>query len=179
MLKISAFYHGKQKSFVPKTIWGMLVIKTIKSKVSDFLNSNTRFCLLLYSSWIFYIFCSNEDFANELILSANVTMAIAEQVIEKMMQTLTGIEKISNDSSVVDLSLSLILPEHPWTVEYALIGSAYSLAVMKSWTRSIDSRNWTDVSITFRFDYITYTAHPREIVPRGDPLFYLMYVDVF
>ena len=98
-------------------------------------------------------------------------MAIAEQVIEKMMQTLTGIEKISNDSSVVDLSLSLILPEHPWTVEYALIGSAYSLAVMKSWTRSINSRNWTDVSITFRFHYtiLLYIAHPREIVPRGGP----------
>ena len=117
----------------------------------------------------FHTFFSNEDFANELILSANVTMAIAEQVIEKMMQTLNGIEKISNDSLVVDLSLSLILPEHPWTVEYALIGSAYSLAVMKSWTRSINSRNWTDVSITFRFDYMYYTAHSREIVPRGGP----------
>ena len=162
-----------KKSFVPKTIWGMLVIKTIKSKVSDFLNSNTRFYLLLYGSCIFYIFCSNEDFANELILSANVTMAIAEQVIEKMMQTLTGIEKMSNDSSVVDLSLSLILPEHPWTVEYALIGSAYSLAVMKSWTRSINNRNWTDVSITFRFDYIILHT-PEKLSLEVDFPFYLM-----
>ena len=76
-------------------------------------------------------------------------MAIGEQVIAKMMQTLTGIEEVTNGSSVVDLSLSLILPEHPWTVEYALIGSTYSSTVLKSWTRSIKSRNWTDVSITF------------------------------
>ena len=118
----------------------------------------------------FHTFFSNEDFANELILSANVTMAIAEQVIEKMMQTLNGIEKISNDSLVVDLSLSLILPEHPWTVEYALIGSAYSLAVMKSWTRSINSRNWTDVSITFTFDYLILHT-PEKLSLEVDPLF--------
>ena len=103
---------------------------------------------------------------------ANVTMAIAEQVIEKMMQTLSGIGKMPNDSSVVDLSLSLILPEHPWTVEYALIGSAYSLAVMKSWTRSIDNRNWTEVSITFRFEDIKlHTPEKLSLEADRPPLF--------
>ena len=111
-------------------------------------------------------------------MSANVTMAIVEQVMEKMMQTLTGIEKISNASSVVDLSLSLILPEHPWTVEYALIGSAYSLAVMKSWTKSIDNRNWTNVSITFRFNYIILHT-PEKLCLEEVPLFCLVYVNKF
>ena len=30
---------------------GMLVIKTLKSKISDFLNSNTCFCLQLYGTY--------------------------------------------------------------------------------------------------------------------------------
>ena len=30
MLKISALYLEKQNSFVPKKIWGMLVIETLK-----------------------------------------------------------------------------------------------------------------------------------------------------
>ena len=49
MLKISAFYLEKQKSFDPKKkICAMLVIETLKNKISDFLNSNTCFCLRLY-----------------------------------------------------------------------------------------------------------------------------------
>ena len=44
MLKDSTFYLEKQKSFVPKKICGMLVIETLKWKISDFLNSNTCFC---------------------------------------------------------------------------------------------------------------------------------------
>ena len=51
MLKTSAFYLEEQKSFVPKKICGMLVIETLKSKISDFLNSNTCFCSRLYSMW--------------------------------------------------------------------------------------------------------------------------------
>ena len=39
MLKISAFYLDKQKSIVPKKICGMLVVETLKCKISDFLNS--------------------------------------------------------------------------------------------------------------------------------------------
>ena len=50
MLKISAFYLHKQKSIVPKKLCGMLVIVTLKSKISDFLNSNTCFCLRLYGT---------------------------------------------------------------------------------------------------------------------------------
>ena len=48
MLKISAFYLEKQKSFVPKKNCGMLLIETLKNKISDFLNSNTCFCSQLY-----------------------------------------------------------------------------------------------------------------------------------
>ena len=48
MLKISAFYLDKQKSFVPKKICGIILIKTLKSKIYDSLNSNTCFCLQLY-----------------------------------------------------------------------------------------------------------------------------------
>ena len=44
MLKISALYLDKQKSFVPKKICSMLVIETLKCKISDFLNSNMCFC---------------------------------------------------------------------------------------------------------------------------------------
>ena len=39
--KISAHSDNKQKSFVPKKIFGMLVFETLKNKKSDFLNSNT------------------------------------------------------------------------------------------------------------------------------------------
>ena len=39
MLKISVFYLDKQISFDPKKICDMLVIETLKSKISDFLNS--------------------------------------------------------------------------------------------------------------------------------------------
>jgi hypothetical protein len=52
MLKISAFYLEKQKSFVPKKICGMLLIETLKSKLSDFLNSNTYFCSRLYGTYL-------------------------------------------------------------------------------------------------------------------------------
>ena len=44
MLKISAIYLDKQKSFDPKKKCGMLVIDTLKCKISDFLNSNTFSC---------------------------------------------------------------------------------------------------------------------------------------
>ena len=36
--------RDKQKRFVPEKIFGMLVIETLKCKISDFLNSNTCFC---------------------------------------------------------------------------------------------------------------------------------------
>ena len=49
--KISAHSDYKQKSFVPKKICGMLVFETLKNKKSDFLNSNTCFCLQLYGSF--------------------------------------------------------------------------------------------------------------------------------
>ena len=39
----------KQKSFFPKKNCGMLVFETLKNKNSDFLNSNTCFCLRLHS----------------------------------------------------------------------------------------------------------------------------------
>ena len=44
MLKISASYLKKN----PKKICGMLLTKTLKCKISDFLNSNTIVCLRLY-----------------------------------------------------------------------------------------------------------------------------------
>ena len=50
-LKKSVFYLDKQKSFVLKQIGDMLVIATLKCKISDFLNSNTCFCLQLCSNW--------------------------------------------------------------------------------------------------------------------------------
>ena len=53
MLKISAFYLEKQKRFVPKKSAPMLVIETLKCKISDFLNSNTCFCSRLYSICFF------------------------------------------------------------------------------------------------------------------------------
>ena len=54
MQEISAFYLENQKSIVPKKICSMLLIKTLKSKMSDFLNSNMCFCLQLYGScfWV-------------------------------------------------------------------------------------------------------------------------------
>ena len=82
------------------------------------------------------------------MLGLNVTMAIAEQVINKMKKTLIGIEEVSNSSSVVNLPLAHLLPEHPWTVDYVLLGSLYASAIMKSWSNSISSGNWTDVSIS-------------------------------
>ena len=48
MLKISAFYLDKIKKALFLKKWGMLVIKTLKSNISDFLNSKTCFCLQLY-----------------------------------------------------------------------------------------------------------------------------------
>ena len=51
MLKISAFYLDKQKNLFLKKICGMLVFETLKNKISDFLNSNTSFCLRLYCIW--------------------------------------------------------------------------------------------------------------------------------
>ena len=39
--KISAHSDNKQKSFVPKKNFGMLVFETLKNEKSDFLNSNT------------------------------------------------------------------------------------------------------------------------------------------
>ena len=51
ILKISAFYLDKQKSFVSKKKCSMLVIKTLKWKISDFLSSNTCFCSQLYGKY--------------------------------------------------------------------------------------------------------------------------------
>ena len=50
MLKISAFYLENQKSFVPKTIMRHVTNQDFKSKISDFLNSNTCFCSRLYGN---------------------------------------------------------------------------------------------------------------------------------
>ena len=104
-------------------------------------------------------------------MGLNVTMAIAEQVINKMMKTVIGIEDVSNSSSVVNLPLSLLLPEHPLTVDYVLIGSLYSSAVMKSWSNSINSGNWTDVSIFITYSY-TYRirAYRSPLLNRAPPL---------
>ena len=55
MLKKSGFYLDKQKSFVPKQIRDMLVIISLECKISDFLNSNTCFCLQLCSTWNIYL----------------------------------------------------------------------------------------------------------------------------
>ena len=47
---ISKRSNDKQKSFVPKKIWGMLVFETLKNKKSDFLNSNTCSYSRLYGT---------------------------------------------------------------------------------------------------------------------------------
>ena len=49
MLKISAFYLDKQKRLC--SLKNMLVIETLRCKISDFLNSNTCFCSQLYGSY--------------------------------------------------------------------------------------------------------------------------------
>ena len=43
-----------KKSYVPKKICGMLVIETLKSNISYFLNSNTCFCSRLYGKYILF-----------------------------------------------------------------------------------------------------------------------------
>ena len=48
-----AFYLDKQKSFVPNELCGMLVFETLKSKISDFLNSNMCFYLQLYGTFAY------------------------------------------------------------------------------------------------------------------------------
>ena len=72
-------------------------------------------------------------------------MVIFEQIIDKMMETLTRLDDISNSSTVLELSLSTVLAEYPHTLQYILLGSQFSSAVVKSWTKSISGGNWTDV----------------------------------
>ena len=59
---------------------------------------------------------------NAIMLSFNVSMTITEQVIDKMMKNVISIEEIANSSSVLSLTLAMLLPDHPLTVEYVLTG---------------------------------------------------------
>ena len=57
--KISAHSDNKQKSFIPKKTCGMLLFETLKNQKSDFLNSNTCFCLRLYGKFSVLIYSCN------------------------------------------------------------------------------------------------------------------------
>ena len=56
MLKMSAFYLIKQKSFAPKKICGMLLIETLNCKIHDFLNSNKCFACNFMANAFLYNF---------------------------------------------------------------------------------------------------------------------------
>ena len=67
--KISAFSLDKQKRFFLKKKCGMLVIKTLKFKISDFLHSNT--VLLLVTLWYIKEFTFRNDF-NPFLLQIGI-----------------------------------------------------------------------------------------------------------
>ena len=70
---ISAFYLDKQKSFVPKKKCSMLVIKILKCKISDFLNSNTCFCSQLYGRL-------QKLFLNEILTFGSLCIRLALKI---------------------------------------------------------------------------------------------------
>ena len=45
-----------------------------------------------------------------------------EKVTDKIMKNVIKIDEISNSSSVLSLTLAMLLPDHPLTVEYVLTG---------------------------------------------------------
>ena len=86
MLKMSAFYLDKQKSFIPKKICGLLITETLKSKISDFLNNNTCFCSRLSGifSMIFKVM-SKFFFIRPLILNALYDeMLLTQKMLNKV-----------------------------------------------------------------------------------------------
>ena len=86
--------------------------------------------------------------ADSLNLYVNLTMVVSEQIIDQLMKTMTRFDNISKSSSVLNLSLSTVLAEYPHTLEYILLGSHFSSAIVKSWTKSISGGNWTDVRLS-------------------------------
>ena len=87
-------------------------------------------------------FSSEADFIH---LYSNLTMVIFEEIFDEVLKTLRRINDASNSSSTLELSLSLLLAEYSHTLEYISLGSHFLSVAMKSWTKSIDEGNWTDV----------------------------------
>ena len=75
-------------------------------------------------------------------------MAISEQIINQIMKTMNS---VLNLSSATDVSLSYLLSGHPKTLEYILLVTKYSSAVIKSWIENIERGNWKHVSIVKYF----------------------------
>ena len=83
--------------------------------------------------------------ANFLSFYLNLSINVSEQIVDQIMNAMTRLDHSSNSSSALNLSLGTLLTEYPHTVDYILIGSNFSSAIMKSWTKSISDGNWTDV----------------------------------
>ena len=75
-------------------------------------------------------------------------MAISEQIINHMMKTINSTLDLS---SATDVSLSYLLSGHPKTLEYILLITKYSSAVITSWIENIERGNWKNVSIVKYF----------------------------
>ena len=71
-------------------------------------------------------------------------MAISEHIINQLMKTMN---RTLDVSSATDVSLSYLLSGHPKTLEYILLVTRYSSAVIKSWIENIERGNWKHVSI--------------------------------
>ena len=90
MLKVSAFYLDRQKSFVPKNKCGMLVIETLKQKISDFLNSNTCQCSQLdcNSNSVHYLIqihahnCQHLNLSPKQYLHYNITQQTKTEIFQ-------------------------------------------------------------------------------------------------
>ena len=75
-------------------------------------------------------------------------MAISEHIINQLMKTINSTLDVS---SATDVSLSYLLSGHPKTLEYILLVTRYSSAVIKSWIENIERGNWKHVSIIKHF----------------------------
>ena len=75
-------------------------------------------------------------------------MAISEQIINQLMKTMNSTLDVS---SATDVSLSYLLSGHPKTLEYILLVTKYSSAVIKSWIENIERGNWKHVRIVKYF----------------------------
>ena len=72
----------------------MLVIKTLKSKISDFLNSNTCLCLRLYGS----------GFCFKTLDDSSSSMRTAMETLEELDWCLDQLETMQTHKSVSDMA---------------------------------------------------------------------------